>query len=113
MTVFFILPGRDALKLSHFPRRFASATMRAMIYCEEIRIDADFDHRRPWLDRFLQSQLEIDEIGTVTPARVSGVHRTRIAAFTEDGPIDLALDAGLSTGEIAVGDWVLCDPTPP
>ncbi len=59
---------------------------------------------------FYNSQLEIDEIGTVTPARVSSVHRTRIATFTENGPIDLALEAGLSTGEIAVGDWVLCDP---
>ena len=33
---------------------------------------------------FYNSQLEIDEIGTVTPARVSSVHRTRIATFTEN-----------------------------
>lgn len=59
---------------------------------------------------FYNSQLDIDEIGAVTPARVSGVHRTRIATLTESGPVDLALDAGHSTGEIAVGDWVLCDP---
>jgi len=59
---------------------------------------------------FYNSQLEIDEIGAVIPARVSGVHRTRIATITENGTCDLALDAGRSTGEIAVGDWVLCDP---
>lgn len=59
---------------------------------------------------FYNSQLDIEEIGTVTPARVSGVHRTRIATMTEAGPVDLALDQGHSTGEIAVGDWVLCDP---
>lgn len=59
---------------------------------------------------FYSSQLEIDEIGAVTPARVSSVHRTRIATLTDSGPVDLALDAGHSTGEIAVGDWVLCDP---
>lgn len=59
---------------------------------------------------FHNAQLDIDEIGVLTPARVSSVHRTRIATLTEDGPVDLALDAGHSTGEIAVGDWVLCDP---
>lgn len=59
---------------------------------------------------FYNAQLDIDEIGTVTPARVNGVHRTRIAVLTEKGPFDLALDTGLSTAGIAVGDWVLCDP---
>jgi len=59
---------------------------------------------------FYNSQLDIEEVGTVTPARVSGVHRTRIAVLTDAGPIDLALDSGVSTAGIAVGDWVLCDP---
>lgn len=59
---------------------------------------------------FYNAQLDIEEIGTATPARVSGVHRTRIATLSESGQVDLALDQGHSTGEIAVGDWVLCDP---
>ena len=59
---------------------------------------------------FYTSQLEIEEIATATPARVSSVHRTQIATFTDAGPLKLSLDPGISSGEIAVGDWVLCDP---
>ncbi len=59
---------------------------------------------------FYNAQLDIDEITDVTPARVSAVHRTQITTLTESGPLDLTLDPGLSSGEIAVGDWVLCDP---
>ncbi len=59
---------------------------------------------------FYNSQLDIDEIGVVTPARVTGVHRTRIATLTENGPIDLALAPDTSAGQIAVGDWVICEP---
>lgn len=59
---------------------------------------------------YFQSQLEIDEVGTVTPARVRGIHRTQISVLTADGTLDLALDPGMSTAEIAIGDWVLCDP---
>ncbi|MEJ6396953.1 ribosome small subunit-dependent GTPase A [Yoonia sp. 208BN28-4] len=57
-----------------------------------------------------QSQLDIDEVGTTTPARINGVHRTQIAGLTTDGAVDLTLEPGMSTAEIAVGDWVLCDP---
>lgn len=59
---------------------------------------------------FYTSQLEIEEVEAATPARVSAVHRTQIAVLTETGPISLSLDPGMSSGEIAVGDWVLCDP---
>ena len=59
---------------------------------------------------FYTSQLEVEEFEATTPARVSAVHRTQIAALTETGPISLSLDPGMSSGEIAVGDWVLCDP---
>lgn len=59
---------------------------------------------------FYISQLEIEEFETATPARVSAVHRTQIAALTETGPISLSLEPGMSSGEIAVGDWMLCDP---
>ena len=58
---------------------------------------------------FYLSQLDIDEIGTVIPARVSAVHRTRIAAISTLGPLDLTLDNDTSAAEIAVGDWVLTD----
>ena len=45
-----------------------------------------------------------------TPARITSVHRKRVAALSEDGPVDLTLDPGETTAAIAVGDWVLCDP---
>lgn len=61
-----------------------------------------------WSANYLQ-QLDIDELAA-TPARVSGVHRERITALTIDGAIDLTLDPGISTGTIAVGDWIICDP---
>jgi len=62
-----------------------------------------------WSAHF-QSQLDIDEVTTTTPARVRGVHRTQISVLTTDGIRDLTLDPGMSTAEIAIGDWVLCDP---
>jgi len=71
---------------------------------------ADFTNADLGWSPFFLSQLDIDEIGTVTPARVSAVHRTRIATLTETGAYDLSLDQGTSSGDIAVGDWVLCNP---
>lgn len=62
-----------------------------------------------WSAHF-QSQLDIDEVTATTPARVRGVHRTQISVLTVTGIIDLTLDSGVSTAEIAIGDWVLCDP---
>lgn len=59
---------------------------------------------------FYQSQLDIEEVTTTTPARVRGVHRTQISVLTTAGKTDLTLDAGMSTAQIAIGDWVLCDP---
>lgn len=59
---------------------------------------------------FYQSQLDIDEVTTTTPARVRGVHRTQISVITTEGKTDLTLEPGMSTSEIAIGDWVLCDP---
>ena len=59
---------------------------------------------------FYQSQVDIDEVTTTTPARVRGVHRTQISVITTEGKTDLTLDPGMSTAEIAIGDWVLCDP---
>jgi len=62
-----------------------------------------------WSADFLR-QLDIDEIGILPPARVTAVHRDRLDALSENGPVSLHLPPGLTTGEVAVGDWVLFDP---
>ena len=62
-----------------------------------------------WSAEFLR-QIEIDEIGVLPPARVTAVHRDRIAVLGEGGALSLQLPQGLTTGEVAVGDWVLVDP---
>ncbi|GKY86973.1 ribosome small subunit-dependent GTPase A [Sinisalibacter aestuarii] len=62
-----------------------------------------------WSADFLR-QLAIDEIGVLPPARVSAVHRDRLDVLTETGSMSLHLPPGLTTGEVAVGDWVLVDP---
>lgn len=59
---------------------------------------------------FYISQCDIDELETLTPARVGAVHRTRIKGFTPDARIDLMMPPESSTAEIAIGDWVLFDP---
>ncbi len=61
-----------------------------------------------WNAEFLR-QLDIDEIGRLTPVRLTSVHRDRVEALGEDGPRTLLLPPGLTTGEVAVGDWVLAD----
>ena len=58
----------------------------------------------------LLRQLEPDEAGRLTPARVAAVHRDRLSALTESGPQMLRLPPDMSAGTIAVGDWVLSDP---
>ena len=59
---------------------------------------------------FFLSQLDLDELETTKPARVSHVHRDRVSVLTEDGPMALVTETGTSTGDIAVGDWVLAHP---
>ncbi|KAA9005265.1 ribosome small subunit-dependent GTPase A [Histidinibacterium aquaticum] len=44
------------------------------------------------------------------PARLARVDRDRVTALTPDGPLTLTCPPGLSTRELAVGDWVLHDP---
>lgn len=56
------------------------------------------------------SQLDIDELETHTPARITEVHRDRVNALSEIGPLELTLDPGITTAAVAVGDWVLCLP---
>ena len=59
----------------------------------------DFQHQR--------DHVALDRL---TPARVTGVHRDRVAVLTTDGAEELRLPPDLAAGDIAVGDWVLADP---
>ncbi|OYX44135.1 MAG: ribosome small subunit-dependent GTPase A [Rhodobacterales bacterium 32-67-9] len=56
-----------------------------------------------------QCQLAEDELASLTPARVTGVHRDRLSVLTIEGPQELRLTPDLPAGDIAVGDWVLAD----
>ncbi|ODN71994.1 ribosome small subunit-dependent GTPase A [Methylobrevis pamukkalensis] len=56
-----------------------------------------------------QRQLVAGEVGAATPCRISSVHRSRVDAIGAGGPLSLFPPSGLSTGDIAVGDWALAD----
>mgnify|MGYP000356748945 CR=1 FL=1 len=60
-----------------------------------------------WSDRFARQLTEED--ATLTPARISEVHRSQLIALSEAG--DLRLIPTDSAGAYAVGDWVLTDGT--
>jgi len=62
-----------------------------------------------WSPYYL-SQLEIEELDTLTPARIATVHRDRVVGFSDIGPLELTLEPGLTTAAVGVGDWVLCAP---
>lgn len=62
-----------------------------------------------WSSYYL-SQLDLAELDSLTPARIATVHRDRVNALSEIGPLELTLDPGITTGAVAVGDWVLCNP---
>ncbi|RYH05908.1 ribosome small subunit-dependent GTPase A [Tropicimonas sp. IMCC6043] len=47
---------------------------------------------------------------TAAPARIASVARDRLEALTPSGAVSLTLPGGQSTGDYAVGDWVLFDP---
>lgn len=55
---------------------------------------------------FELSQLDLSELGLL-PARVAAVHRARLDLLTESGPVSLTPPG--STGDFAVGDWLLLD----
>ncbi|MDO6588886.1 MULTISPECIES: ribosome small subunit-dependent GTPase A [Rhodobacterales] len=59
---------------------------------------------------FFMSQLEIDELETLTPARIATVHRDRVVGFSEIGSLELTLDPQITTAAVAVGDWALAAP---
>lgn len=63
-----------------------------------------------WSDSF-HSQLCADDPPGAVPARVTEVHRDRLTVLSADGVQILSLPQGVTTAEIAVGDWVLADPT--
>ncbi|MCI2399427.1 ribosome small subunit-dependent GTPase A [Aliiroseovarius subalbicans] len=51
---------------------------------------------------------QMPEDTDLTPFRISEVHRDRMTALGADGPVTL-LTPGASSGDFAVGDWVLAD----
>lgn len=58
---------------------------------------------------YFQDQIEASEQDAV-PARIASVHRGRVAALGVSGSRNLRLPGSVSTGDLAVGDWVLTDP---
>jgi ribosome biogenesis GTPase len=67
-----------------------------------------------WRPYFSQ-QLSLDELANVRPARVLSVQRNALDTISEQGPMRVTLPgallhAGLAS-VVAVGDWVLVDPT--
>lgn len=60
-----------------------------------------------WTNRHI-AQLTDEDAGAV-PARVNKVSRTRITAFSAQGPLRLVTQGEESTGDYVTGDWVLAD----
>lgn len=56
-----------------------------------------------------RGQLSLEELECTLPARVSQVQRDQLTVLCENGQIELALTAAMSSGDIAVGDWMLVD----
>lgn len=61
-------------------------------------------------DGFFADQVTAAEAG-LTPARIAGVHRTKLAILSTYGAADIAIDGDEGTAVYAVGDWVLIDIT--
>lgn len=58
---------------------------------------------------FFDDQLDRVDAG-LAPMRVATVHRARVTAESQSGPIKLNLPNRANTVDYAVGDWVLVDP---
>jgi len=56
-----------------------------------------------------RSQLSLDDLEHLTPMRVVEVQRDRLTALSETGMQELSVGASLSSGDFAVGDWILVD----
>lgn len=72
------------------------------------RVGTAFLQSLGWSD-FFASQIEPHETGLV-PRRIAEVHRARLSAISDGGPVRLALAHKTNTADFAVGDWVLTDP---
>ena len=59
---------------------------------------------------FFQHQLAAEE-SELLPLRIDAVHRRRLTALSETGQIDVELPVHTDTGDYAVGDWVLAEPS--
>ncbi|KQT65958.1 MULTISPECIES: ribosome small subunit-dependent GTPase A [unclassified Aureimonas] len=70
------------------------------------------DHSRRLADLgwspFFAEQIGPEEDGTL-PARITSVHRARVAALTAEGPVEPVLAHQARTSEFAVGDFVLLE----
>jgi ribosome biogenesis GTPase len=64
--------------------------------------------RLGWSD-FFADQIDRDE-ADLAPMRIATVHRARLTAISELGPVKLVLPVHANTGDFAVGDWVLVEP---
>ena len=58
---------------------------------------------------FFEDQRQLDDFA-FDPCRIASVHRSRLTAMSPDGLVKLTLPVHASTGDFAVGDWVLVDP---
>jgi ribosome biogenesis GTPase len=58
---------------------------------------------------FFADQVAPDEVD-FSPRRIAAVHRSRLTAFSPKGPGEIGLPVRTTTGDFAVGDWVLADP---
>ena len=59
-----------------------------------------------WTQDFM-AQIDLAELDTTFPARVTGVHRSRLETLSADGPHDLIPASDLNTTNVAVGDWIV------
>ncbi len=59
--------------------------------------------------QFFGNQLGPDETD-LARMRIATVHRSRMTAVSETGPVKLNLPAQTITADFAVGDWILADP---
>ena len=57
---------------------------------------------------FFADQVQPSEADLI-PRRIASVHRARIEAIDITGPVGLGFPSNTSTGDYAVGDWVLAD----
>ncbi|MBY5753863.1 ribosome small subunit-dependent GTPase A [Rhizobium leguminosarum] len=57
---------------------------------------------------FFADQVQPSEADLI-PRRIASVHRARIEAIDVTGPVGLEFPSNTSTGDYAVGDWVLAD----